>query len=105
MLVANLLFDFSYFGRKESNAGATFGTHHVVVAAPVVLMLIARNAIMKRNLAGQAATSQQLQRTVNGREADAGILFLDQTVQFIGGEMFASFQECARDCAALPSLL
>lgn len=105
VLAADLLLDFSYLGREEFDRGAALGTHHVVMAAPVVLMLVAGDAVMKGDFAGKPATGQKLQRAVDGGETDTLVFFLDQAVQFVGGEMFASFEERAQNRAALSGLL
>jgi hypothetical protein len=44
---AHVLFDALDFGREELHRASTFGAYHVVMAAPVVLMLVARHAVMK----------------------------------------------------------
>src|ERR1035441_2934499 len=105
VLASDLSFDFSYLGREEFHRGAAFRAHHVVMAAAVVLMFEARNAVMKSDFAGQSATSQELQRPVDGGKADACVFFLDEAVQFVGGEMLASFEKRAENRVALPGLL
>jgi len=75
------------------------------MTATVVLVLVAGNSVMKRNLAGQAALRQQLQRAVNGGVADAGIFFLHQAMEFVGGKMVASFEEGVQNGVALRGLL
>jgi hypothetical protein len=105
VLATDLSFDFSYLGRKKFHRSAAFRAHHVVMAAAVVLVLETRNAVMKSDFAGQSATSQKLQRAVDGGKTDACVFFLDQAVQFVGGEMLASFEKRAQNRAALPGLL
>ncbi len=105
MLASNLLLDLSDFLREKFDRSAALGTHHVVMTAPVVLMFIARDSVVKSDLAGQAATGQKFQRPVNGGEADARVGFLDQTMQFVNREMLTSFQERPQDGAALFGLL
>jgi hypothetical protein len=105
VLAADLLLDFSYLGREKFHRGAAFGAHHVVMAAAVVLVLEARNAVMKSDFTGQSTTGQQLQRPVDGGKSDACVFLLDQSVQFVGGEMLASFEKRAQDRVALPGLL
>ena len=105
MFAADLLFDLSDLGREELDRRAAFRADHVVVAAAVVLVFIARDAVVKRDFAGEAATSEQFKRPVDGGESDAGIFFLDQAVQFVGGEMLTRFEERAQDGVALPGLL
>jgi hypothetical protein len=105
VFAADLLLDFSDLGREKFDRGAAFRAHHVVMAAAVVLVLEARNAVMKGNFAGESTIVQQLQRPVDGGKSNAGIFFLDQAVQFVGGEMFAGFEKRAQNRAALPGLL
>ena len=61
VLAPNFLFQFPNLGRKEFDGRAALGAYHVVMAPPVVLMFVARDAVMKGNFAGQAAIGQQLQ--------------------------------------------
>ena len=75
------------------------------MAATVVLVLVARDAVVKGNFAGQSALGQQLERAVDRGVADAGVFFLNQAVQFVSGEMVAGFQKCAQDGIALLRLL
>jgi hypothetical protein len=76
-----------------------------MMAAPVVLVLVARNSVVEGNLAGESALGQQLEGAVYGGVADAGIFFLDQAVQFIDGQVVAGFKERAQDGVALRRLL
>ena len=105
MFAADLVLELANLGREKLHRGAALGAHHVVMAAPVVLMLVAGDAVVKRNFAGQAATGQELQRAVDGSKADAGIFFLDQPVQFVGREMLARFEKRSQDGTALFGLL
>jgi hypothetical protein len=101
VLASDFPFQFPDLGRKEFNGGATFGAYHVVMAAPVVLMFVARDAVMKGDFAGQAAIGQELQGSVDGRESDVRVLLLYQPMQFVGREVLAGFQKRAQDGAAL----
>ncbi len=75
------------------------------MAAPVVLVLVAGNAVVEGDLAGQAAVGKELEGAVDGGEADAGIGALDQLVQFFGGKMLVGFEEGAQDGIALAGVL
>ena len=75
------------------------------MAAAIVLVLVAGDAIVEGDFAGQAAFGQQFQRAVDGGVADAGIFFLDETVQFLGREVIAGFQKSAQDGVPLLGLL
>ena len=105
VLASNLLLDLSDFLREKFHRGATLGTDHVVMTAPVVLVLVARNAVVKSDFAGQPATRQQFQRPVNGGDADARVVFLDQAVQFVDGKMLPGFEKCPQNGIALLGLL
>src|SRR5690242_10641916 len=71
------------------------------MAAPVILVLEAGNAVMERHFAGQATLSQQLERPVNRGKADARVLALHQAVQLVHGEVLARFQKGAQNGVAL----
>jgi len=105
VLSANLLLEQSNLGREEFDRTAAIRTHHVVMAAAVVLMLVTRNPVVKRDLAGQAAFREQFERAVHGGIADAGVLLLDQPMEFIGREVIASFEKGAQNRVALGRLL
>src|ERR1035438_3572864 len=80
VLVSDLLFDFSDLLREKFDRCATLCAHHVVMTAPVVLVLVTRDAVMKRNFAGQAATREQFQRPIDGRKSNARVGALDQAM-------------------------
>src|SRR5579863_7084924 len=77
----------------------------MVMAAAVVLMLVASDAIVEGDFAGQAALGEQFERAVDGGVADAGILLLHQAMQLIGGKVIAGFEKGAEDGIALRGLL
>ena len=105
ILAADFLFELADFLRKEFDGTATTGTNHVVMTAAVVLVLEARDAIVECDFAGQAALRQQFQGAVDGGVADAGIFFLYQAVEFVGGKMVAGFKEGTQNGVALGGLL
>ena len=105
VLLSNLLLEFADFLRKELNRTAAFGADHVVMAAAVVLMLVASNAVVKGNLAGESTLGEKLQSAINGGVADAGVFFLDEAVEFIGGKVVAGFEKGAQNCIPLRRLL
>lgn len=104
VLAANFLFELADFGREEFHRTAASSAYHVMVAAAVVLVLVAGNAVMKRDFTGEAALSQKFQRAVDGGVADTGIFLLDEAMQFVGGEVVAGFEEGAEDGIALGGL-
>jgi hypothetical protein len=101
----DFLFKLSDFLGKEFDRSLALGTHHVVMTAPVVLVFIARDAIVESYFASQTATGQKLQRPIDGSETDARIGFLNQSMEFVNRKMFASFKKCPENCAALFGLL
>src|SRR5271169_3809649 len=101
VLASDFLLDLSDFLREKFNRSAALGTDHVVMTAAVVLVFVTRDAVVKSDLARQAATCQKLQRPVNGGETDARVGFLDQTMQFVDREMFTRFEESPQDGATL----
>jgi hypothetical protein len=105
VFAADLLLEASYFLRKEFDRTATTGADHVVMAAAVVLVLVAGDAVVEGDFAGQAAFGQQLQGAVDGGVADAGVSFLYEAMQFIRGKMVAGFEEGAKNGVALRRLL
>jgi len=105
ILAADLLLEFADFLREKFHRTAALGADHVVMAATVVLMFVAGDAVVKGDFAGQATLGEKFQRAVDRGVADARIFFLDQAVQFVGGEVVASFEKSAQNCVALASLL
>jgi hypothetical protein len=104
MLASDLLLDFSDFLREKFDRSSALGAHHVVMTAAVVLVLITGDAVVEGDFAGESATGEEFQRAVDSGETDARIGFLDQTVQFVGGEMFAGFEESSQNRVALLGL-
>src|SRR6266851_8498572 len=77
VFVSDLPLDRSDLLREKFDRSAALGTHHVVMTAAVVLVLVTRDAVVKGDFAGQSATSQKLQRPVDSGETNARIGFLD----------------------------
>jgi hypothetical protein len=105
MSATDFLFDLADFFRKEFYRRAAFRTNHMMMAAPIVLVLVAGDAVMESDFARQAAPSQQFQSSIYGCESDARIRFFDQPVQLVNRKMLARLQKCAENSAALPRLL
>ena len=105
VFVSDLPLDRSDLLREKFDRSAALRTYHVVMTAPVVLMLVTRDAVVKGNFAGQAATRQKLQRPVDGGETDARVGFFDQPMQFVDRKMFTSFEKRPQNCVALFGLL
>src|SRR5215472_17796209 len=85
------------FRREEFHRTAALGTHHVMMAAPVVLVLVTRDAVMKRHLARQPAFGQQFQRAIDGGKPDLGVFLPHQLKQIIGRKVFARIQKSAQN--------
>src|SRR5580692_9076903 len=64
-------------------------------------MLVASDAIMKSDFAGQSTFGEHFQGAIDGGKADARIFLLHQPVQFVDGEVLASFEEGSQDGVAL----
>jgi hypothetical protein len=105
ILQADFLLEMADGLRKKLDGVAATRTYHVVMAAPVVLMLVAGDAVVKGNLARQAAFGQQFQRAIDRRIANAGVFFLHQSMEFIGRKMVASLQKRAQNRIPLRGLL
>jgi len=101
---ADLLLQLIYFLGEKFHRTAAFGADHVMVAAAIVLMLIARNAVVERDFARQSALGEQLECAIDRGITDAGIFLLHQAVQFVSRKVVARFQERAQDGIALRRL-
>jgi hypothetical protein len=60
VFASNLLFKFVQVRGKEFNGTAALGADHVVMTAPVVLVLVSSDAVVKCYHAGKAAIGEQL---------------------------------------------
>ena len=58
IFAADLLLQLADFGRKELDRTAAIRANHVVMAATVVLMLVAGDAVVEGNFAGQSTFRQ-----------------------------------------------
>ncbi len=105
VFAAYFALDLSHLLREEFNRSAAFRADHMVMAPPVVLVLVAGNAVVKGDFACQSATRQQLQSPVNRGDADPRVVFLDQSMELINREMFPRLKKCSQDRAALFRLL
>src|SRR5262245_64173937 len=85
IFTANVFFNLGHFGREEFDRSAAFGADHMMMAAAVELMLIARHAVRKGNSAGQAAFGQKLERAIDGGKADLGVLLPHQAEKLVSG--------------------
>ena len=57
---SDLLLELADFLRKEFDGAAAFGADHVVMAAAVVLMLVAGNAVVEGDLTGESALGEKI---------------------------------------------
>lgn len=90
---------------KKLYRAAALGANHVVVTAAIVLMLVARDAVVEGDFAGQSAFREQLESAVNRGIANSRVLFLHKTVQLVRGKMVPSFQKGAQNSVPLRRLL
>ena len=105
MFTSNFLLQAVHLRREEFHRTAAFRAYHVMMATAIVLVLVARDAVMKRDFARQSSFGQELERAIHSGKADLGILFLYQSVQFVGGKMFPSFQKGSKNRIALLRML
>src|SRR6266542_1522746 len=105
VLAPDLLLHLLDLRREELHGTSAVRAEHVVVAAPVVLVLVARDAVVEGHFAGQAALGQQLERAVDRGEADARVAALDELVQLFGGKVLVGLQKGAQDGVALAGML
>src|SRR5208283_1360736 len=75
------------------------------MVAPLILMLVAGDAVVKGHFAGQSALGQQLQGAIDRGEADALVLLPDRAVELVGREVVASIQKGAQDGVPLVCVL
>ena len=66
MPAPKFLFDLPYLFGEEFDGRAALRTHHVVMAAPVVLVFIARDAVVESDFAGQTAAGEKLKCPIDG---------------------------------------
>jgi hypothetical protein len=83
--------------RKEFDDLATLGTDHVIVVVVVEMMFVISAIVAETDLSCQTGLHQQLQRTVDGRQADTGVLFADQKIQIFACDMTLCSQERKQD--------
>lgn len=98
---ANRLLKLVDFGGKKFYRTAASGADHVVMAAPIVLMLIASDAVVECDFAGQSALGEQFESAIDRSHADPGIALTHELVKLFDGEMFMSFEKSEEDSVAL----
>ena len=96
---------FSTSRREELHRTPTVGAHHVVVAAAVVLVLVASDAVMKSDLAGKSTFREQLERAVDRRESDLRVFLFHQAVKLICRHVVPGLEERLQDSVALFGML
>lgn len=101
MLAADLLFQAIDFRREEFHGSSARCADHVVMAAPIVLMLIASDAVVECDFAGQSALGEQFESAIDRSHADPGIALTHELVKLFDGEMFMSFEKSEEDSVAL----
>ena len=73
----------------------------MMMAAAIVLMLVTRDAVVERDLAGESAFCQQLQRAIHRSKANARIAFAHELMKLFDGEVLVRFEECEEDGVTL----
>ena len=101
---ADFLFDVAHFRRKKLHRAAALGADHVVVAAAIVLVLVPRDAVVKGDLAGQAALGEQLQCAIHRGVADARVFFLHQPVELVRRKVVTGLKKGSQNRVPLRSL-
>jgi hypothetical protein len=91
-------------GGEEFDRTAALGADHVMVVAAVVLMLVARDAVVEGDFARQPAFSQQLQCAIYSGKADALVFLAYQPVEVVGREVVAGVEKRAQDGVTLPGV-
>ena len=80
VFAADLPLQLLNLGGEELDRRAAVGTHHVVMVTAIVLVLVAGDTVMKRDLAGQPAFREELQGSVDGRETYLRVFLFDKSV-------------------------
>ena len=104
ILAADLLLKLIDFLTKELDGAAAIRADHVMMAATVVLVLVASDAVVEGDFARQAALGKKLEGAINSGVANARVFFLNESVKFVGRKMVPCLKECAQDCVALSGL-
>lgn len=81
-----ILFVFDDFTVKL-NQRAALRANQMIVMLVVVTVFVARIAISKSFLSREATFGQELERAVNGGEADRGVFGFDEVIQIFGAGM------------------
>ena len=93
---------FNHCRLKFENFPASCAHEMIVV---FVFDLVTRHTIIKTTLFGQAGLYKQLQRAVNRRVADSGVLVSNQLIEVFASEVAARFEKRLEDHLALLRLL
>jgi hypothetical protein len=101
VLASDLLLDLFDLGREEFDGAAAVCADHVVMGAAIVLMFVARDSIMERQLGCESAFGEEFERAIDRGESDLRIFLLHETVEFICREMITDLEERLEDGVAL----
>jgi hypothetical protein len=101
MLASDLLLDLFDLGGEEFDGAAAVCADHVVMGAAIVLMFVARDSIMERQLGCESAFGEEFERAIDRGESDLRIFLLHETVEFICREMITDLEERLEDGVAL----
>ena len=100
----NLILQPLDLGAHELDDGPALDTNHVIVVLVLVAVLEAREAVPELDGVGQARLSKELQRTVDGRAANLGMLPVDDAVEVVHGHVTGRVQEVLDDDLALAGM-
>ena len=67
----------------------------------LVVVFVVSEAVAKANFTSQPGFSQELQRPIDGRLSNAGVVLLDQTVKVFAGKMIFRAQKDIENQIAL----
>ena len=74
-----------------------------MMAASIVLVLVASNAIMKSHFARETALGEQLEGAIDRGNSDARVAFAHELVKLFDGKVLVSFKEGEKNRIALLS--
>jgi len=101
VLAPDFFLDLGHLRREKLDGGAAIGAHHVMVAAPVKLVLISRHAVGKGHSARQSALGEKLECAIDSCKPDLGVLLAHQPEKLVGREVVPRLQKGAQDGIAL----
>src|SRR3954451_18543112 len=89
--------------RKELDHTPALGTDHVIVMVVIVVMFVVGLVIAEPYLAGQTGLGKQFEGAVNGSVAYRGVVFVNEPVEVLTGQMFLGAEKSFEDQVSLES--